>query len=163
MGSTIGNFDRDAGLKFLREVRHRLNPGDGLLLGTDLEKPLGQLLAAYDDPLGVTAAFNLNLLGRINRELGADFDLASFRHLARYNVQQRRIEMHLRSTRKQTVTIPDAGFGVEFAADETIWTESSYKFRVEEVLEMARQSGFRCQARWVDQEWPFAQSLLIAE
>src|SRR3984957_4455956 len=115
LGSTIGNFDRDAGERFLKEVRRILYPGDALLLGTDLEKPLPQLLAAYDDPLGVTASFNLNLLGRINRELGADFDLAGFRHLARYNREERRIEMHLRSTRRQSVSIPGAGFGVEFA------------------------------------------------
>ena len=85
LGSTIGNFDRDAAERFLTEVRRILFPGDALLLGTDLEKPLPQLLAAYDDPLGVTAAFNLNLLARINRELGADFDLTAFRHEARYN------------------------------------------------------------------------------
>src|SRR5712692_6593666 len=85
LGSTIGNFDRDAGIEFLGEVRRIVAPGDALLLGTDLEKPLGQLLAAYDDPLGVTAAFNLNLLARINRELGADFDLGKFRHAVRWD------------------------------------------------------------------------------
>ena len=109
LGSTIGNFDRDAAERFLTEVRRILFPGDALLLGTDLEKPLPQLLAAYDDPLGVTAAFNLNLLARINRELGADFDLAAFRHEARYNTQQQRVEMHLRSMRDQIVTIPALG------------------------------------------------------
>ncbi len=98
LGSTIGNFDRDAAERFLTEVRRILYPGDALLLGTDLEKPLPQLLAAYDDSLGVTAAFNLNLLARINRELGADFDLAAFRHEARYNSSEQRVEMHLRST-----------------------------------------------------------------
>src|ERR1700757_2137489 len=85
LGSTIGNFDRQAALRFLSEVRYILQPGDSLLLGTDLEKPSSQLIAAYDDELGVTAAFNLNLLGRVNRELGADFDLTKFRHLARIN------------------------------------------------------------------------------
>src|ERR1700688_378483 len=95
LGSTIGNFDRPAGEQFLRQVRHRLNAGDALLLGTDLEKPLAQIHAAYDDPLGVTAAFDLNLLARINRELGGNFDLANFRHLAHYNSEERRIEMHL--------------------------------------------------------------------
>jgi L-histidine N-alpha-methyltransferase len=163
LGSTIGNFDRPASEKFLSEVRQRLNPGDALLLGTDLEKPLAQLLAAYDDELGVTSAFNLNLLARINRELGGDFDLRAFRHLVRYNLDERRIEMHLQSLREQTVSIPGAGCSVRLAPCETVWTESSYKFRVEEVLEMAQHSGFRCQSRWVDQEWPFAQSLLIAE
>src|SRR5579863_8046857 len=109
LGSTIGNFDRDAAERFLTEVRRILFRGDALLLGTDLEKPLPQLLAAYDDPLGVTAAFNLNLLARINRELEADFDLASFRHEARYNPSEQRVEMHLRSTRDQHVTIPRSG------------------------------------------------------
>src|ERR1700693_677205 len=163
LGSTIGNFDRDAAERFLTEVRRILFRGDALLLGTDLEKPLPQLLAAYDDPLGVTAAFNLNLLARINRELGADFDLAAFRHEARYNIPQQRVEMHLRSTRDQIVTIPRAGCSVSFLKDETIWTESSHKYRAEEISEMAKRSGFRCDAQWIDAEWPFAESLLIAE
>ena len=124
LGSTIGNFDRDAAERFLTEVRRILFPGDSLLLGTDLEKPLPQLLAAYDDPLGVTAAFNLNLLARINRELGANFDLRSFRHEARYNTQHHRVEMHLRSMRDQTVTIPRSGCAVSFLKDETVWTEA---------------------------------------
>src|SRR5437899_6981758 len=108
LGSTIGNFDRDAGDAFLREMRAILQTGDALLLGTDLEKSVELQLLAYDDPAGVTAAFNLNLLARINRELGADFDLSSFEHHARWNRVERRIEMHLRSTRRQTVHIPGA-------------------------------------------------------
>jgi L-histidine N-alpha-methyltransferase len=163
LGSTIGNFDRDAAERFLTEVRRILFPGDALLLGTDLEKPLPQLLAAYDDPLGVTAAFNLNLLARINRELGADFDLAAFRHEARYNIPQQRVEMHLRSTRDQIVTIPRAGCNVSFLKDETIWTESSHKYRAEDISAMAQRNGFRCDSQWIDTEWPFTESLLIAE
>jgi dimethylhistidine N-methyltransferase len=163
LGSTIGNFDRDAAERFLTEVRRILFPGDALLLGTDLEKPLPQLLAAYDDPIGATAAFNLNLLARINRELGADFDLRSFRHEARYNTSQQRVEMHLRSTRDQTVTIPLAGCTVSFKKDETIWTESSHKYRAEDISAMARRNGFRCDSQWIDTEWPFAESLLLAE
>jgi L-histidine Nalpha-methyltransferase len=163
LGSTIGNFDRDAGERFLAGIRRILYPGDALLLGTDLEKPLPQLLAAYDDPIGVTAAFNLNLLARLNRELGANFDLTAFRHEARYNVDERRVEMHLRSLLDQAVTIPAAGFTVFFKKDETIWTESSHKYRAEETSPMARRNGFRCDAQWVDAEWPFAESLLIAE
>ena len=163
LGSTIGNFDRDAAERFLTEVRRILFPGDALLLGTDLEKPLPQLLAAYDDPIGVTAAFNLNLLARINRELGGDFDLAAFRHEARYNSSEQRVEMHLRSTRDQNVTIARAGCTVSFLKDETIWTESSHKYRVEDVLEMAGRNGFRCDSQWLDSEWPFAENLLIAE
>jgi L-histidine Nalpha-methyltransferase len=163
LGSTIGNFDRPAGVQFLREVREALQPGDSLLLGTDLLKPTPQLLQAYADPLGVTAAFNLNLLARINRELDADFALDQFEHVARFNPQARSVEMHLRSRRTQTVTIPVAGFSVKFYAGETIWTESSHKYSKDEVIQMAKSTGFRCENQWVDQEWPFAESLLIAE
>ena len=124
LGSTIGNFDRPAGEAFLRGVRERLQPGDALLLATDLEKPVPQLLLAYDDPAGVTAAFNLNLLARINRELDADFDLRQFEHVARWDAAERRVEMHLRSKREQTVGIRRAGFEARFRKDETIWTES---------------------------------------
>jgi len=161
LGSTIGNFDREAGEDFLREVRGILRPGDALLLGTDLEKDEETQVLAYDDAAGVTAAFNKNLLSRINRELGADFDLAHFEHEARWNRASRRIEMHLRSTRTQSVTIPAALIRVDFAEGETIWTESSHKYRAAEVLEMARRTGYRCEGQWIDEEWPFAQNLLI--
>jgi dimethylhistidine N-methyltransferase len=163
LGSTIGNFDRRAGETFLGEVREILEPGDALLLGTDLEKSISQMTLAYDDPLGVTAAFNLNLLARINRELDADFDLGKFRHVARYNQDERRIEMHLRATTKQTVTIPAADLTVHFRKGETIWTEGSHKFSADEVFALAGRAGFRCESQWIDQEWPFAESLLIAE
>jgi len=163
LGSTIGNFDRDASERFLTEVRRILFPGDALLLGTDLEKPLPQLLAAYDDPIGVTSAFNLNLLARINRELGANFDLTAFRHEARYNAAFQRVEMHLRSTRDQKVNIPRAGCSVSFLKDETIWTESSHKYRAEDISGTASRNGYRCDFQWLDSEWPFAESLLIAE
>ncbi len=163
LGSTIGNFDRPAGVKFLADVRRVLKPGDSLLLGTDLEKPSAQLLKAYDDELGVTAAFNLNLLARINRELDADFDLGQFAHVAKINRSARSVEMHLQSARRQTVSIPAAGLRVAFLEGETIWTESSHKYSREEVFEMATNSGFCCQAQWIDEQWPFAESLFIAE
>jgi dimethylhistidine N-methyltransferase len=163
LGSTIGNFDRMAGLKFLNQVRRILQPGDSLLLGTDLEKPSSQLLAAYDDELGVTAAFNLNLLARINRELGADFDLAYFEHVAKINHHNRSVEMHLRSTRRQTVNIPAAELCVEFFEGETIWTESSHKYSADEIFRMASTAGFRCEVQWIDDQWPFAENLLVAE
>jgi dimethylhistidine N-methyltransferase len=163
LGSTIGNFDRPAGVKFLAEVRHILLPGDSLLLGTDLEKPAAQLLNAYDDEIGVTAAFNLNLLARINRELDADFDLRQFTHLARINHEARSVEMHLQSKRRQTVRIPAADLRVEFLEGETIWTESSHKYSAAEVFEMASDAGFCCQAQWIDEEWPFAENLWVAE
>ncbi|HEY6392599.1 MAG TPA: L-histidine N(alpha)-methyltransferase [Bryobacteraceae bacterium] len=162
LGSTIGNFDRAAGIRFLQEVRGILLPGDSLLLGTDLEKPMLQLLRAYDDPLGVTAAFNLNLLARINRELGADFDLDQFEHIARFNSEARSIEMHLRSKRSQVVNIPDAEIAVSFAEDETIWTESSHKYCLEELVDIADETNFLCTAQWVDHEWAFAENLFVA-
>jgi len=163
LGSTIGNFDREAGMKFLGSVRSILQPGDSLLLGTDLEKSSAQLLGAYDDELGVTAAFNLNLLARVNRELGADFDLSQFAHLAKINYEARSVEMHLRSKQRQRVSIPESEVVVDFAEGETIWTESSHKYSAQEVVETARNAGFRCEAQWIDEQWPFAENLLIAE
>jgi probable methyltransferase len=162
LGSTIGNFSREGALRFLEEIRRWLRPGDSFLLGTDLVKPLDQMLAAYDDPTGVTAAFNRNVLGRINRELGGDFDLRSFRHEVRYNGRERRIEMHLRSSRKQTVTIPRAGVTVAFEEGETIWTESSHKFQAEEAAALGAQAGFHKAAQWIDELWPFAETLFVA-
>ncbi|MCU1303563.1 MAG: methyltransferase [Candidatus Sulfotelmatobacter sp.] len=163
LGSTIGNFDRPAGIQFLAEVRRILQPGDSLLLGTDLMKSNSQLLAAYDDELGVTAAFNLNLLARINRDLDADFNIAEFEHVAKINHQNRSVEMHLRSMCRQTANIRAAEISVEFLEGETIWTESSHKYSPEEVFDMARATGFRCVAQWVDEQWPFAENLLVAE
>jgi L-histidine Nalpha-methyltransferase len=162
LGSTIGNFDRRAGVKFLSEIRRVLEPRDSLLLGTDLVKSSDQLLRAYDDNLGVTAAFNLNLLARINRELDADFDISQFAHQAKINQNARSVEMHLRSLRRQTVSVPAAEIVVEFLEGETIWTESSHKYSAEEIFQTARSAGFRCDAQWIDGEWPFAENLLIA-
>jgi len=162
LGSTIGNFDRAAGVQFMAEVRRILEPGDSLLLGTDLEKPSAQLLAAYDDELGVTAAFNLNLLARINRELDADFNVGQFSHVATINHEARSVEMHLRSERRQRVSIAAAGLDIEFMEGETIWTESSHKYSSEEIFQMARDAGFSCEAQWIDEEWRFAENLLTA-
>jgi L-histidine Nalpha-methyltransferase len=163
LGSTIGNFDRPAAAKFLQEMRRILQPGDSLLLGTDLEKPIPQLLAAYDDPLGVTAAFNLNLIARANRELEANFILEQFEHVASFNPEVRSVEMRLRSRRNQTVTIPRSGLTVSFREGETIWTESSHKYGRTEPLQMAHDAGFFCKAQWIDEEWPFAENLFVAE
>lgn len=162
LGSTIGNFDPPAAVEFLGEIRRRLAPGDALLLGTDLVKEVPRMILAYDDPAGVTAAFNRNILGRINRELGADFNLRGFAHEARWNEAERRIEMHLRSEVRQTVTVPAAGFCCAFEAGETIWTESCHKFLLEEIPPMAQRAGFTCEAQWVDGEWPFVESLWVA-
>jgi dimethylhistidine N-methyltransferase len=162
LGSTIGNFERAAAEQFLRDVRDNLRPGDALLLGTDLEKPTDRMLLAYDDPTGVTAAFNRNLLARINRELRGNFDLKAFAHEARYNAHERSVEMHLRSMRRQTVSVPDAGVTCELAEGETIWTEACHKFRAKEVREWARRTGYVCDDQWIDTDWPFAESLFIA-
>src|SRR6266852_530555 len=155
-------FSWEARLAISIAMKAILQTGDALLLGTDLEKNVELQLLAYDDPAGVTAAFNLNLLARINRELGADFDLKCFRHEARWNRVERRIEMHLRSTRRQTVHVPAASLRLMLDEDETIWTESSHKYQAEEISKMAARTGFRCDGQWIDQEWPFAQNLLIA-
>src|SRR5271163_3112975 len=162
LGSTIGNFDRPAGDQFLREVRAILREGDALLLSTDLEKPVERLKLAYDDPAGVTAAFDKNLLARINRELAADFDLSQFEHIVRYDESERRIEMHLRSTAWQRVTIRNAGFGFYLREGETIWTESSHEYNSKEVSQMGERTGYRCAAQWFDSEWQFAQNLFFA-
>lgn len=162
LGSTIGNFQPDAAIGFLCAVRQALAPGDAVLLGTDLVKPVEVMLRAYDDPTGVTAAFNRNLLARINRELEGDFDLRQFDHLVIYSHQQQQIEMHLRSRRRQQVTIRKAGMVVDFEHGETIFTEACHKFVPAQICEMARLAGFRLDTAWVDEEWPFAESLLIA-
>jgi len=159
LGSTIGNFDSEGALGMLRSIRRPMRPGDALLLGADLIKPVDQLLAAYDDPTGVTAAFNLNLLGRINRELGGEFDLRAFRHHVRYDERAQRVEMHLLSTVDQTVRIRELGCTIPFAAGETIWTESSHKYSVERLARMGEDAGFSSGPSWTDEEWPFVEAL----
>ncbi len=162
LGSTIGNFHPEAAIDFLCAIRSCLQPGDSLLLGTDLVKPVELLMDAYDDPAGVTAAFNMNLLSRINRELSADFQLREFQHLVRYNEEEQRIEMHLRSRAYQIVSIREADLIVDFVPNETICTEVCHKFRPEQICTLARTAGFRVSAQWTDAVWPFAESLLTA-
>jgi L-histidine N-alpha-methyltransferase len=162
LGSTIGNFEPADALSFLREVRRRLRPRDGFLLGTDLVKPESDLIAAYDDSLGVTAAFNLNLLQRLNLELDAEFDLNRFEHEARWDAEARRVEMHLVARQAHTVRIRSMDLGVTFRAGESIWTESSYKFELSEPGRIAKRTGFSLGEQWLDPEWPFAESLLRA-
>ena len=163
LGSTIGNFQRAEAVEFLGEIRNVLKTGDILLLATDLDKPIERFLTAYNDSLGVTAAFNLNILTRINRELDANFDLKQFKHVAVYNSEERRIEMYLQSQKEQEIRIPGADLTLTMLNGETIWTESSHKFNCEEVVEMAHQSSFECKTQWIDEEWPFAQNLLVAK
>jgi L-histidine N-alpha-methyltransferase len=159
LGSTIGNFTRPAASAFLADVKSLLEEGDALLLGADLVKPVPRMICAYDDPAGVTAAFNKNLLARMNRELCANFDLRHFEHEVRWNDDERRIEMHLRSISDQTVEIPGADLTITLEDGETIWTESSHKFDRCELQYIAAQAGFSERACWVDREWPFAECL----
>lgn len=163
LGSSIGNLERASIPDFLTEVRAKLKPGDLLLLGADLVKDVETMLTAYDDPTGVTAAFNLNILGRVNRELDADFDLRAFAHEARWNAKERRIEMHLLSGRNQGVFIAALDRSFDFEVGETIWTESSHKFSETELFEFAESAGFAPLKMWVDREWPFAEALWRVE
>ena len=148
LGSNIGNFDPPGADALLHGVRSSMTPGDLLLLGTDLVQSESELLLAYDDPLGVTAAFNKNLLVRANRELGSDFDLAGFIHRAVWNHQASRVEMHLVSVRRQQVRVPDAGLEIAFERDDIIWTESSYKYRGGDVQAMLTRAGFAIFDQW---------------
>ncbi|PLZ04464.1 L-histidine N(alpha)-methyltransferase [Burkholderia sp. WAC0059] len=162
LGSTIGNFAYLAATHFLHDIRAMLRAGDMLLLGTDLMKPVATLLAAYDDAVGVTAAFNRNLLARINRELGGDFPLEAFEHVARFNAEARSVEMHLRARRRVDVRVRAAELAVTFEAGETIWTESSHKYEAAEIPAIAADAGFECRRQWFETDWGFAESLLAA-
>lgn len=162
LGSNIGNFDAREAEAQLRAIRRLLRPGDGLLLGTDLVRSGDELVLAYDDPLGVTAAFNKNILLRINTELGASFDLTSFHHRAVWNQAASRVEMHLESDRDQVVPIPGAGIEVAFTAGERIWTESSHKYTPDGIAELAWRANLVCQEQWIDGEGRFSTTLLVA-
>jgi uncharacterized SAM-dependent methyltransferase len=143
----------------LGDFARSLRPGDALLLGADLVKPKADLMLAYDDPLGVTAAFNLNLLVRLNRELGADIDTDGFEHRAIWNERKSRVEMHLVSRREQAVRIPGAGIEMTLRAGEAIWTESSYKYRPEQIRGIVERAGFTPAAQWQDARAGFALTL----
>jgi L-histidine N-alpha-methyltransferase len=162
LGSNIGNFDPPGADAFLRSVRASLLPHDVLLVGADLVKPASDLLLAYDDPLEITAAFNRNLLLRINRELGGDFDLDRFVHRAIWNAEQSRVEMHLVSTAQQRVTVRDASIDITFEPDEPIWTESSYKYEPDGVVNVLERAGFRRIGQWLDEDARFAVTLVEA-
>ena len=160
LGSSIGNLDLDTAVTMLASLRGLLASGDMLFLGADLKKPREILEPAYDDPLGVTAAFNLNVLARINRELGGDFDLRAFEHRAFYNEAAGRIEMHLVSRRAQTVHVGD--LTVSFAEGESIHTENSHKYDDATLEALAACAGFRIERRWTDSRGWFADLLLVA-
>lgn len=159
-GSTIGNFTAQEALEFLQRVRTLAGTGGAMLVGVDLKKDVALLNAAYNDARGVTAQFNLNLLARINRELGADFDIAAFRHDAFYNDVLGRIEMHLVSLKAQEVTIGAHRFA--FRAGETIHTENSCKYTVAEFQALARSAGFTPERCWTDPDRMFAIHYLVA-
>jgi dimethylhistidine N-methyltransferase len=163
LGSNIGNFDAPCAAAFLDYVRENLAPGDALLLGTDLVKPEADLLLAYDDPLGVTAAFNRNLLVRINRELGGNFDLDAFAHQAVWNRAASRVEMHLVARSAQRVRIADVPLEVRFAEGERIWTESSHKYTPDGVVQMLERARFRKVEQWIDRRDAFALTLALAD
>ncbi len=159
-GSTLGNFDPAEADDLLRRIARSVGPGGGLLLGVDLRKDRCVLEAAYNDVLGVTATFNRNLLVRINRELGADFDPGSFRHRAFYNAARSRIEMHLVSRIDQTVRLGDAE--IRFRRGESIHTENSHKYDMAELARRAAACGLRTDATWTDSQSYFAVMYLTA-
>jgi L-histidine Nalpha-methyltransferase len=162
LGSNLGNFAPPEARRLLRELRESLQAGDALLLGIDLVKSADVLEVAYNDPLGVTAAFNKNLLLRINQSLQADFDLRAFHHQSHWNAEASRVEMHLVSDKAQKVRIPAAGLTVSFAAQETIWTESSYKYTIEGLRQYLGGSGFAYREHWADDAAGFADVLFEA-
>lgn len=154
IGSSIGNFEPDHAVDVLRKIRRRLAPGDLLLLGVDHVKDQQTLLRAYDDSVGVTAAFNKNILRRINRELGGNFNTRLFRHIARWNPERSRIEIYLESLASQRVAIPALELEVQFARGEMLHTENSYKFTPESIASIVERSGFTITHRWTDdREW----------
>jgi dimethylhistidine N-methyltransferase len=160
LGSSIGNFTHAEAARFLARVRSRMSEHDRMLVGADLRKPPSVLLKAYDDDDGVTARFNRNLLARINRELGGTFDLAAFRHEARWNEGAGCVEMHLVSTRAQTVTVAALDLRVAFQFGESIHTESSHKYSVEELDALASAAGLSVEHRWLDDLGRFSLSML---
>lgn len=162
LGSNISNFDPEEALKFLRALREVLHEGDALLLGADLKKDKQTLEAAYNDALGVTAAFNLNVLARINRELGANFDLRGFRHFAFYNESLGRVEIYIESLREQKVSIAQLEMEVEFHAGEQIHTENSHKYDLNDIAKLAADTGFVHGRTWLDQQKRFSSNLLLA-
>jgi dimethylhistidine N-methyltransferase len=160
LGSNIGNFTREEAAEFLHRIRDTMTPADRMLVGVDLRKDRAVLEAAYDDAAGVTAAFNLNLLARINSELIANFDLSAFRHWAVYNEELGRIEMYLVSTRDQSVKIERIGLTARFAAGEMIHTENSYKYSLAEIDAVAADAGLRSERFWQDAGGRFSLHLL---
>ena len=162
LGSNISNFDPSEAVRFLKAMRSVLHKGDALLLGADLKKDPKILEAAYNDALGVTSAFNLNVLARINRELGGNFELRAFRHHAFYNAAAGRIEIYIESLLNQWVRIEKLGLDVEFSVGELIHTENSYKYDEAGIDELASTTGFKRRRTWLDSQERFSSNLLMA-
>lgn len=161
LGSNLGNYDPLPAAALLRSVARRLNAGDAILLGVDLKKSIEALERAYDDPTGVTAAFNKNILGRINRELGADFNLRAFEHEVHYDPMRGSVDSFLVAQSPQYVSIAALDLAVEFAAHEAIHTESSYKFSRGDIERISHETGFRLVRTWTDAAQRFAVNLLV--
>jgi dimethylhistidine N-methyltransferase len=162
LGSNVGNFDREEARAFLRKLRGALRAGDAVLLGADLKKDPATLEAAYDDALGITAAFNLNVLARINRDLQGDFSLRHFRHVALYDEREGRVEMHIKSLREQTLHVAALDLVVTFRDGERIHTENSYKYDLAELSALADATGFKLARTWLDAGERFSSNLFIA-
>jgi L-histidine N-alpha-methyltransferase len=163
LGSNIGNFEPEQATALLRALRDNLKPGDALLLGTDLKKSVERLELAYDDPAGVTAAFNRNVLARINRELGGDFEVRDFEHEAHYDPIRGAIDMYLVATGSCLVHVRDLELEIDFSEFESIHTESSYKYSVDDIDALAARSGYRFGQMWPDAAFDYALSLLVVE
>ncbi len=161
MGSNIGNYEPAEAVALLRRVAAMLKPGDGLLLGADLKKDRRDLIMAYDDPAGVTAAFNKNVLARINRELGADFDVKNFEHVVEYEEDRGGLHSYLAATREQSVNVGEIGLQLHFEPGDRIHTESAYKYSIQSIGEIARPAGLSVARTWVDDAQRFSVNLLV--
>lgn len=159
LGSSIGNYEREEAIRFLQNIRKSSSASTKYLIGIDLRKEKHILESAYDDSEGITAAFNLNLLERINRELNADFDRDAFKHTAVYNEKAGKVEIHLVSRKQQAVTIAGCGIEIYFDEGEKIHTENSFKYSLEEISALAKQSGFKIEKQWFDEKQWFSLNL----
>ncbi|HLX25881.1 MAG TPA: L-histidine N(alpha)-methyltransferase, partial [Candidatus Cybelea sp.] len=163
MGSNVGNYEPDEARELLRLLGEALRPGDGLLLGADLKKDRATLELAYNDPAGVTAAFNRNVLARINRELDADFDVRNFKHVAQYDEARGSVDSFLEARDGAVVSVRSRGLQIQIRPGERIHTESSYKFTDDEIVGLAAAGGFMPAASWRDRAGRFAVHLLVRE
>jgi L-histidine Nalpha-methyltransferase len=162
LGSNLSNFSREDAADFFVKVHKHLRPGDSFLIATDLEKPPELLVPAYDDALGVTAAFNKNMLTRLNREYGANFDARQFDHHAVWNGELRRMEMHLKAREAMDVSLTVLDLHIHINEGEGIFTEASHRFSTDELNLWAERAGFHVRKQWLDKSWPFALTLYVS-